>query len=182
MLYILKHCHLTTSSFHHTAYIFWNKTWNNGRKVLHRQILMELGTFTPYYNQIYLITSHTWVLEAIFDGGIHIINSGVRNLPFTYHPCVCCIWLVIYLPFKSRWKKDCLNLFIVMLGGLHIEIAAFRTIGDWLQNSGWVSAFCICRNNGISFEDITCNPNQTCSSSNSLLIAHFYSESLPTNI
>ena len=62
-------------------------------------------------------------MEAIFDGGIHIINSGVRNLPFTYHPCVCCLRLVI-----------------VIFGGLHIEIAAFRTIGDWLQNSGWVSA------------------------------------------
>ena len=122
------------------AIYFWNKPWNNGRKVLHQQVLMELGTFTPYYNQIYLIASHTWVLEAIFDGGIHIINSGFRNLPFTFHPCVCCIWLVIYLPFKSRWTKDCLNLFIVMFGGFHIEIAAFRTIGDWLQNNGWVSA------------------------------------------
>ena len=63
-------------------------------------------------------------MEAIFDGGIHIINSGVRNLPFTYHPCVCCLRLVR-----------------VIFGGVHIEIAAFRrTIGDWLQNSGWVSA------------------------------------------
>ena len=41
---------------------------------MHRQILMELGTFTPYYNQIHLITLHTGVLEAIFDGGIHIIK------------------------------------------------------------------------------------------------------------
>ena len=38
---------------------------------------MDLGKFTPYNKQIYLITSHTWVLEAIFDGGIHIINSGM---------------------------------------------------------------------------------------------------------
>ena len=27
-----------------------------------------------------------------------------------------------------------------MFGGLHIEIAALRIIGDWLQNSGGVSA------------------------------------------
>ncbi|KAH3868648.1 hypothetical protein DPMN_031799 [Dreissena polymorpha] len=29
-----------------------------------------------------------------------------------------------------------------MFGGLHIEIAALRTIGDWLQDSGWVNALC----------------------------------------
>ena len=27
--------------------------------------------------------------------------------------------------------------FIVMFGGLHIEVAAFKTIGDLLDNSGW---------------------------------------------
>ena len=27
-----------------------------------------------------------------------------------------------------------------MFGGLHIEIAALRAIGDWLENSGWTSA------------------------------------------
>lgn len=30
--------------------------------------------------------------------------------------------------------------FIVMLGGLHTEMAALRTIGDWLEGSGWTSA------------------------------------------
>lgn len=27
--------------------------------------------------------------------------------------------------------------FLVMLGGLHIEMAAFRALGDWLEGSGW---------------------------------------------
>ena len=27
-----------------------------------------------------------------------------------------------------------------MFGGLHIEIAAWKTIGDWLESSGWTSA------------------------------------------
>ena len=30
--------------------------------------------------------------------------------------------------------------FVVMFGGLHIEMAALRTLGDWLQGSGWVEA------------------------------------------
>jgi hypothetical protein len=27
--------------------------------------------------------------------------------------------------------------FVIMFGGLHIEMAALRTAGDWLQGSGW---------------------------------------------
>jgi len=30
--------------------------------------------------------------------------------------------------------------FVVMFGGLHIEMAALKTIGDWLDNSGWTQA------------------------------------------
>ena len=30
--------------------------------------------------------------------------------------------------------------FVVMFGGLHIETATLRTLGDWLQGSGWVEA------------------------------------------
>lgn len=29
---------------------------------------------------------------------------------------------------------------VVMFGGLHIEMAALKTLGDWLQGSGWVQA------------------------------------------
>ena len=27
-----------------------------------------------------------------------------------------------------------------MFGGLHIEMAALKTLGDWLKGSGWVQA------------------------------------------
>ena len=29
---------------------------------------------------------------------------------------------------------------VIMFGGLHIEMAAFKTIGNWLYGSGWTSA------------------------------------------
>ncbi|KAH3875882.1 hypothetical protein DPMN_039164 [Dreissena polymorpha] len=29
---------------------------------------------------------------------------------------------------------------VTMLGGLHIEMAVLKTIGDWLQDSGWTHA------------------------------------------
>ena len=30
--------------------------------------------------------------------------------------------------------------YVVMIGGLHIEMAALKTLGDWLRFSGWVQA------------------------------------------
>ena len=29
---------------------------------------------------------------------------------------------------------------VVMFGGLHIEMAALKMVGDWLKGSGWVQA------------------------------------------
>ena len=29
---------------------------------------------------------------------------------------------------------------VVMFGGLHIEMAALKILGDWLRGSGWVQA------------------------------------------
>ena len=31
--------------------------------------------------------------------------------------------------------------FVFILGGLHIEMAALSVLGDWLEDSGWTSAF-----------------------------------------
>lgn len=30
---------------------------------------------------------------------------------------------------------------VIMFVGLHIEMAAFRRIGGWLEESGWTNAF-----------------------------------------
>ena len=32
------------------------------------------------------------------------------------------------------------NNYVVMMGGLHIEMMLQKTIGDWLQGSGWTTA------------------------------------------
>jgi len=32
------------------------------------------------------------------------------------------------------------NRFVLVLGGLHIEMALMKTIGDWLDGSGWTAA------------------------------------------
>ena len=30
--------------------------------------------------------------------------------------------------------------FVIMFGGLHIELTALKALGKWLDNSGWVNA------------------------------------------
>ena len=40
-----------------------------------------------------------------------------------------------------NWKEDYgEKRFVIMMGPLHIEMAALKTIGDWLKGSGWCSA------------------------------------------
>ena len=39
----------------------------------------------------------------------------------------------------AEFNEDC---FVVMLGGLHIEMAAFKMLGKWVSGSGWAEAIC----------------------------------------
>ena len=39
-----------------------------------------------------------------------------------------------------NWPSTHGEKFILMLGGLHIEMAAFKLLGDWLDGSGWTIA------------------------------------------
>ena len=51
--------------------------------------------------------------------------------------------LLYALAKQIQWKwpeKYGEDKFVLMLGGLHIEMAALKTIGDWLQGSRWVQA------------------------------------------
>ena len=39
--------------------------------------------------------------------------------------------------WKDHYGED---KFVVIMGPIHIEMAALKTLGDWLQDSGWCSA------------------------------------------
>ena len=39
--------------------------------------------------------------------------------------------------WPEEYSKD---KYVIMFGGLHIEMAALKTLGDWLKGSGWVQA------------------------------------------
>jgi len=42
------------------------------------------------------------------------------------------------IPELKLIEKLCGDDHFVILGGLHIEMAELRVIGDWLEDSGWV--------------------------------------------
>ena len=42
--------------------------------------------------------------------------------------------------FPEKFGED---IFVVLLGGLHIEMALWSTIGDMMQGAGWVEALVV---------------------------------------
>ncbi|CAL8275406.1 unnamed protein product [Arctogadus glacialis] len=60
--------------------------------------------------------------------------------------------------------------FVIILGGLYIEMAGLKVIGDWLEDAGWMEALvqsCFSWNCKFISEGISCYKNQTCASSDS---------------
>lgn len=44
-------------------------------------------------------------------------------------------------PIQWKWPDQYgEDQLVVMFGGLHVEMAAFKTLGNWLKGSGWVQA------------------------------------------
>lgn len=49
----------------------------------------------------------------------------------------------LYAMCKSiQWQNESLSeeIFFVMFGAMHIELASLRVLGQWLHESGWVTA------------------------------------------
>jgi len=72
-----------------------------------------------------------------------VVKNAVEHLNPGQAPVVTFDQPLFALAKQIQWKwpesygEDQI---VVMFGGLHIEMAALRTLGDWLQGSGWVQA------------------------------------------
>lgn len=57
-------------------------------------------------------------------------------------PPVICMDQPLYALAKQIQWENSTNYgekkFVVMMGALHIEMAALKMVGNWLKNSGWV--------------------------------------------
>lgn len=78
----------------------------------------------------------------------HAFNINKKNVDFLtpgQQPVITCDQPLFALAKLIQWtlpERFSEKHVVILFGGLHIEIAAFRTIGDWLENSGWTSVLC----------------------------------------
>jgi len=72
-----------------------------------------------------------------------VVKNAVENLNTGQTPVLTFDQPLYALAKQIQWKwpeKYGEHQFVVMFGGLHIEMAALKTVGDWLRGSGWVQA------------------------------------------
>ena len=80
---------------------------------------------------------------AMIRHSIDVVRNAVQHLNPGQTPVLTCDHPLFTLAKQIQWKwpdtygEDKL---VVMFGGLHIEMTALNTVGDWLQGSGWTQA------------------------------------------
>ncbi len=80
---------------------------------------------------------------AMIRHSMDVIKSAVEHLNAGQTPVITFDQPLYALAKQIQWKwseKYREDTLVVMFGGLHIEMAALKTIGDWLQGSGWAQA------------------------------------------
>jgi hypothetical protein len=72
-----------------------------------------------------------------------VVANAVQYLNPGQTPVIACDQPLYALAKQIQWTwpEDLgEGKYVVLLGGLHIEMAALKTLGDWLDNSGWTAA------------------------------------------
>ena len=72
-----------------------------------------------------------------------VVRKAVEHLNPGQTPVVTFDQPFFALAKQIKWKwpyEYGEDKFVVLFGGLHIEMAALKTLGNWLQGSGWVQA------------------------------------------
>ena len=70
---------------------------------------------------------------------LHSMNTVKRSVQI---PVIACDQPFYAIAKKIQWQWPETHgekKYVVVLGGLHIEIAAWRALGDFLEGSGWIS-------------------------------------------
>ena len=78
---------------------------------------------------------------AMIKHTLSVIKSVIENLNPEQTPVITFDQPLYALAkqIQLKWPEDYgADTFVVMLRGLHIEMAALKMLGDWLKGSGWV--------------------------------------------
>ena len=74
---------------------------------------------------------------------MNIVNKSVQVLNPGQISVIACDQPLYAIAKRIQWhwpETHGESKFIIMLGGLHVEAATLRALGDWLGGSGWTSA------------------------------------------
>ena len=89
---------------------------------------------------LFLDSAHT---VAMIRHSMDVVKNAVEHVHPGQTPVVTLDQPLFALAKQIQWKwpeKYGEEKMVVMFGGLHIEMAALKTLGDWLRGSGWVQA------------------------------------------
>ena len=80
---------------------------------------------------------------AMIRHALDVIKQAVVYLNGKQSPVVAFDQPLYAIAKQIQWQwpaKYGVGEFVIMMGGLHIEMAALKAIGNWLEDSGWTSA------------------------------------------
>lgn len=80
---------------------------------------------------------------AMIRHSMDVVKRAVVHLNAGQTPVLTFDQPLFTLAKQIQWKwpeKYGEEKFVIMFGGLHIEMAALKTAGDWLESSGWAEA------------------------------------------
>ena len=79
---------------------------------------------------------------AMILHSMNVIKSAVQHLNPRQAPVITLDQPLYAIAKQIQWNWPASHgedKFVIMLGGLHIEMAAFKVLGNWLDGSGWAS-------------------------------------------
>lgn len=80
---------------------------------------------------------------AMIRHSMDVVKLAVQELNPGQVPVITLDQPLYAIAKKIQWNWPKIygeDSFVVILGGLHIEMAGLKVIGDWLEDSGWVEA------------------------------------------
>ena len=79
---------------------------------------------------------------AMILHAMNVIRSAVNHLNPTQVPVIACDQPLFALAKQIQWQfpnSHGEDHFVIMFGGLHLEMTAFKALGKWLDGSGWTA-------------------------------------------
>jgi hypothetical protein len=88
----------------------------------------------------FLENAHT---TAIIQHSMKVIKQGIHYLNPGQTPVIAMDQPLFAIAKQIQWNNSDVygeDKYVVMMGGLHIEMASLKMLGHWLNNSGWDAA------------------------------------------